>query len=68
MGQKVVIRDNYNVIAEHYDFNNFYLSLEDNQLVVSYGGDKVYKYPYRESMDFCVMPYVISKTDWKNVE
>lgn len=63
---KVVIRRDMEVIAEHYDFLNFFMD-ENQELCVSYAESElfkkeVYRYEYEPGrIDFCVMPYMVTK-------
>lgn len=56
---KVVIRENFKVVGEHYDFSNFYMN-DYEELCVVYSDTEVYKYKYHTgTTDFCVMPYTV---------
>ena len=64
MGYKLVIREDYKVKCEFYDFHTFYKNYDESELVVFDKDGKEYKIPLTTNTDFCVMQYVIEKKNF----
>lgn len=64
MGYKLIVRENYKIVSEFYDFHTFYKNQNEHELIVFDEDDKEHKIPLTTSTDFCVMPYVIEKKNF----